>query len=299
MKLEEQIKGLLFIFGICILLVSGFMMCSGGRDSGEMSLVAMTYNIRYASWADWQHSWESRKDMVASTIRFHEADIIGMQEAFPRQVKDLEGMLPDHDWFGVGREDGRNLGEFNPIFFRKNRFEIIEQDTFWLSETPEIPGIKGWDANNTRIVTWGKFMDWSTGEELFVFNTHFDHIGDQARLKSAELLLARIEDIVHGVPLIVTGDFNCTKDDPPYQVLVSGHGQASGIFDAKPLSLSGHYGSTRTFNGYSDDSSPGNPIDYIFVRNIVKVLRHGVIAEKWDGRFSSDHYPVLAEIGYK
>ncbi len=148
----------------------------------------MTFNIRVDVPSDSLNSWPYRKAKAASMIRFHQADIVGLQEALAGQLEDLAAGLPDYDWFGVGRDDGHDQGEFMAIFYLKKRFQVIKQSTFWLSETPQIPG-KGWDAACNRIVTWGEFKDNITGKVFYHFNTHFDHMGEIARQESAKLLL--------------------------------------------------------------------------------------------------------------
>lgn len=211
-------------------------------------------------------------------------------------MKDLEIILPEYAWFGAGREDGKRQGEYNPVFYLKNRFQVIKQSTFWMSEAPDTPGSKAWDAAYPRIVTWGKIKDKFTKAVFFIFNTHFDHIGVTARINSAKILLKKIGELTEGAPLILTGDFNCTENDSPYRILISGNDRMSGLVNTQNVSKMMHYGSTGTYNGFRQEIIPGNPIDFIFVKNTGDVLRHGVIAEKWDGRFASDHYPVVTQI---
>ncbi|MFH1941091.1 MAG: endonuclease/exonuclease/phosphatase family protein [bacterium] len=260
------------------------------------SIRVMSFNIRYDNPDDGDNRWENRKEMVASTLRFHGVDIAGLQEALHGQVADLETLLPQYAWFGVGRDDGKEAGEYSPIFYLKNRFSLLESSTFWLSETPDTPGSRGWDAACNRIVTWGKFEDKNTRDIFYVFNTHFDHRGETAGVQSAKLLLNRIDAIAETHPVILTGDFNAATSDSAYTILTRASNTIPGVSDAVTLSESGHYGSTHTFNGFGEEMEPGHRIDFIFVRNVGVVLHHGVIAEKSDGRFASDHYPVIAEI---
>jgi endonuclease/exonuclease/phosphatase family metal-dependent hydrolase len=256
---------------------------------------AMSFNIRYDNPGDKENAWPNRKEMVAATIRFHKVDIAGLQEALSHQVKDLERLLPEYGWFGVGRDDGREAGEFAPVYYRKDRFNILHRSTFWLSDSPEKPG-KAWDAALPRIVTWGKIQDTWTGRIFFFFNTHFDHVGEEARIKSAELLLRKIDKTIGENPVILTGDFNCTEKDPPYKILTSGVAQVPGQSDVHALTKSIPYGSIQTFNGFQNTILPDRRIDFIFVGPSIHVLRCGTIAERWDGRFVSDHNAVLAEI---
>ncbi len=256
----------------------------------------MSFNIRYDNPGDGLNAWKNRKDIVARTISFHKVDICGLQEVLDHQLQDLVGMLPEYAWIGVGQDDGAKKGEYAPIFYRSDRLELLESGFFWLSETPEIAGSFGWDAACTRIVTWGKFSDRSTGRKFYFFNTHFDHVGQVAREKSAGLLLEKIESKISFEPVFVTGDFNCTNKDKAYSILTSGQDEGSKLQDTQILSQNGHYGGTQTFNGFNPDLRPDLIIDFIFVQHTGPVINHGIIADRWDGRFVSDHYPVYAEV---
>jgi len=256
----------------------------------------MSFNIRYDNPSDGLNAWENRKDLVAKTISFHDVDICGLQEVLDHQLQNLAELLPEYEWIGVGRDDGAKEGEYAHIFYRSERLQLLESGFFWLSETPEIAGSFGWDAACTRIVTWGKFSTRTTHEEFYFFNTHFDHRGQMAREKSAALLLEEIESKTSFEPVFVTGDFNCTDKDKPYSILTSAQNEGSSLQDTQFLSQNGHYGGTQTFNGFNPDLRPNHIIDFIFVRHTGPVLSHGIIADRWDGRFVSDHYPVLAEV---
>jgi len=267
------------------------------HDSGTEAIVnVMTFNIRYDNPADGPNAWPLRKDLAARTILFHEAGIVGIQEALRGQITDLETLLPDYAWFGIGRDAGRDGGEFNPVFYRKDRYRVLTQSTFWLSATPEVAGSRGWDGACNRIVTWAKFEDSASGVGFFVFNTHFDHRGLAARRESAGLLLRKIRDLAGDSPVIVTGDFNCSSADEPYRLLTTGVDGGPALRDSRGLSRTGSYGGARSFNGFKEDAGPGTVIDHIFVLRAAGVLRHGILADKWDGAFVSDHYPVLAGI---
>jgi endonuclease/exonuclease/phosphatase family metal-dependent hydrolase len=255
----------------------------------------MSFNIRYDNPEDKENSWKNRKEMVATTIRFHKTDLAGLQEALSHQVKDLETLLPEYGWFGVGRDDGQEEGEFTPVFYRKDRFTVLNRSIFWLSESPGKPG-KSWDAACPRIATWGKFEDIWTKNTFFFFNTHFDHVGETARIKSAELLLAKTNETIGDHPVILTGDFNCTEKERPYKILTSGKGRIPALSDVRYLIKLEPYGTTQTYNGFQNTILPDRRIDFIFVKNIDRVLRYGTISEKWDGRFVSDHNAVFAEI---
>jgi len=262
----------------------------------DIPLKTMSFNIRYDNPRDGLNAWKNRKNIVAQTISFHDVDICGLQEVLDHQLMDLAEMLPEYAWIGVGRDDGAKKGEYAPIFYRSNRLQLLESGFFWLSETPEIAGSFGWDAACTRIVTWGKFSDKSTDDKFYFFNTHFDHVGRVAREKSAELLIEKIESKISHEPVFITGDFNCTNKDKAYSILTSGHNEGSRLQDTQILSQNGHYGGTQTFNGFNPDLRPDFIIDFIFVQHTGPVINHGIIADRWDGRFVSDHYPVYAEV---
>lgn len=252
----------------------------------------LSFNIRYDNPDDGENAWPNRIDMVAGVIRFHGADFAGLQEALHHQIEDLEERLPEYEWIGVGRSDGATAGEYTPIFYRADRFELLEQDTFWLSETPEDPGSKSWDAAIERIATWGLFRDRTTDRRFILLNTHFDHVGREARAESARLIVDRLASIEPGLPRIVTGDFNTTEETDAYQVLTA---DESGLRDALRATEQPHYGPTSTWNGFSS-IVPDRRIDFIFVGEDVTVRRHGILSDQLDGRFPSDHLPVLAEV---
>jgi endonuclease/exonuclease/phosphatase family metal-dependent hydrolase len=257
----------------------------------------MTYNIRYAGneETDGVNAWSKRKNLVASMIIFHHAYIIGLQEALLLQLNDLTELLPGYSWVGVGRDDGKNKGEFSAILFRIDRFEVLTHSTFWLSETPDVPS-KGWDAAFSRDVTWAEVKDKETGKIFFIFNTHYDHIGVTARNNSSKLLKKRISEIVDDQSIIVMGDFNTQDSSEAYEILTEQSDNKITLYDAQSKSQTEHHGSNVTFNGFGTFIEPGNKIDFIFVTKDVEVLKHGVIDELVDGRYPSDHMPVLAEI---
>jgi endonuclease/exonuclease/phosphatase family metal-dependent hydrolase len=260
----------------------------------------MSYNIRYNNPDDGINAWPNRKDHVAEMIGSrYQVDLAGLQEALKGQIDDLATRLPEYAWIGVGREDGKEQGEFTPIFYRKDRFELLESGTFWLSESPEIPGSKSWDAAITRIVTWAKFADRKNGGILYHFNTHFDHMGQQARAESAKLLWQKTSTITGDVPTVVTGDFNTRESSLPYKIMTGKEpvGDAtSDLKDARYVSASPHEGPTSTSTDWTKQGPPETKIDYIFVRNGIAVLKHQVLTDRFDDRYPSDHMPVLAEL---
>ena len=259
------------------------------------TLNIMTFNIRYNTAADSLNAWPYRKDIAAGQILFHDAHIVGVQEALHSQMMDLQQQLIKYKYVGVGRDDGAQKGEYSAIFFDTTRLQLLQTQTFWLSEQPLVPGSKSWDAAITRIVTWAKFKDRKTKKQFFVFNTHFDHIGKIARRESARLLLQKIKEIAGNNLLIVTGDFNSFPSDEPIKILVDANNPEK-LTDTKEISSTPHYGPTGTFNGFKGRERDKDPIDYIFVKNGIKVVKHATLSETWEGRFSSDHFPVLASV---
>src|SRR5688572_21942961 len=277
-----------------LLLLMVALSCFGPvlAQGATASIRVMSFNIRYNEPRDGVNAWPNRKQKVADVIRFHKADLIGVQEAQIGQLRDLEKLLPGFAWCGVGRTDGKEDGEFSAVVYRKDRFRLLECRTIWLSETPEVAGSKGWDAAYPRIVTWAKLRDARSKKTFFHFNTHFDHVGVKARTESAKMITGRIRAASGGVQSILTGDLNVKEDTEAYKTLQASD---SGIRDAKYISRNGHFGGTSTFNAFKE-MQPGMKIDYIFVTPRIIVIEHGVLSDNWDGLWASDHLPVLAEI---
>lgn len=280
-------------------LMAGTVLALPQNAKGEESIRVMSFNIRYNNPDDGINAWPNRKERVAAMISgIHNADLAGLQEVLRGQLEDLVRLLPEkYSWIGVGRDDGRFEGEYSPVFFDQTRFELLATNTFWLSETPEAPGSVSWDSSMTRIVSWGKFRDKETNTVFFHFNTHFDHRGREARVESAKLLRRKIDAIAGAAPVLVTGDFNARETSEPYAVMT---GDSSGakvaLSNARRVSKSGHKGPTSTSNDWEEHQGPDTIIDYIFVGNGIEVLSHAIADDKFDGRYPSDHLPVLAEI---
>jgi len=259
------------------------------------ALRVMTFNIRYDNPGDGEDGWANRKAKVASMIRLHGADVVGLQEAQPNQIADLQAALPLLAWFGTGRSAERD-GEHCAVFYRRDRLEVLAESTFWLSETPDAAGSRGWDAALPRIVTWGRLRDRRSGSVFHLFNTHLDHVGEGARRESARLLLRKVAEIAGpDGPVVVTGDFNTTPDSEPYRILTSGDAPRGALVDAMRASSCPHHGPTSSWNGFKA-IEPGRRIDFVLVRPPVAVLQHAILSDTFDGRFPSDHLPVLAEV---
>lgn len=250
----------------------------------------MTFNIRLETVQDGENQWAKRKETLSSMLEFYEVDICGMQEVLVGQIKDLSKLLPAYAYVGVGRDDAKEGGEFSPIFYKKTAYTLLESTTFWLSQTPEKPG-KSWDAAYNRIVTYAKFKDKKTKKVFYVFNTHFDHIGQVARRESANMLVAKIKAIDPKIPVILTGDFNSTPQEEPTMIL------NNSLIDTQKVSKQPHFGPESTFNGFESKEIEGKQIDYIFMNtNKIQVLKHGTLSNTWGGRFASDHHAVFTQL---
>ena len=264
--------------------------------ASAQDLHVMSFNIRLNTPADSLNAWPYRKDKVVSQVLFHQVGLLGVQEAKPDQMADLRLLLPGYRSLGGGRDDGKDKGEYSAIFYDTTRLISKNSGMFWLSQTPEVPGSLGWDAQITRIVTWSLFTDKLSGKTFYAFNTHFDHIGEVARRESAKLLLRKINTIAGKLPAVITGDFNARPSDEPIRVILN-QDDPLRLTDSRELSTAGHYGPTGTFNGFQSKEIHDSPIDYIFLHGNWKVTSHATISQTWQGRFASDHFAVLALIG--
>ena len=264
-------------------------------DTAPAPLRVMSFNIRYDNPSDGVNAWPNRRDWVASLVRFHGADVVGVQEALAHMLTDLDTRLPGFGRVGVGRTDGREQGEFSAILYRTARLELLESGTFWLSPTPEVVGSKGWDTAIERVATWARFRDRSTGCRHLHLNTHFDHVGETARQESARLIRRRLATLAAGLPVVVTGDLNADPQSVAYRLLTRDAvpDGVSALGDAFATSRAGHYGPTSTWTAFKA-IEPGRRIDFVMTSSDVSVLAHGILPDSWDGRFPSDHLPVLA-----
>ena len=251
----------------------------------------MTYNIRYDNPGDGPNRWDLRKEKVFSLLEKHDADIIGVQEALHHQLEDIRENVNDYEYFGAGRDDGKQKGEYSAVFIRKNRFDILEQNTFWLSKTPEVPGSKDWDAAITRVVTWGRLKDKKSGEVFLMINTHFDHVGKESRKNSAALLKEKAAALAKDLPVIITGDFNFTRERPPYEVMMDPSNIR--LIDAAGTDSPG------TACGFQVGARPCSAIDYIFYTSRWKADNYRVIQDHDGKYYPSDHLPVMVTLSLR
>lgn len=259
------------------------------------SLKVMTYNLRFDNPGDSLNAWPFRKDKVAALVEWYGPEILGTQECLHHQLEDLVKLMPQWQYVGVGRDHGDQRGEYAALFFRKDRFQLLDQGTFWLSPTPEQPS-KGWDAALPRVCTYAVLKPRKGGKKLLVLNAHFDHIGKEARKQSAQLMLDRLQLLqqkYQALP-VVMGDFNAAPEEAPIQVL------NNTLQDTYTLAKHTPYGPKGTFNAFQWQGKFDKRIDYIFVsaKNF-EVLRVQVIGDYLDQRFPSDHFPVMAELKWK
>ncbi|QDV64014.1 endonuclease/exonuclease/phosphatase family protein [Crateriforma conspicua] len=288
---------------VCVSLALALYSCAAIAEETRQSatgddpsdLRVMTFNIRYNNPKDGADAWPHRIDMVADRIR-QSADVVGLQEARQEQIQDLAGRLDEYQWFGVGRDDGQQGGEFCPIFYRADRLKLLETKVAWLSETPDVPGSKSWDAAITRLMTMVKFRDQKSGGVFWMINTHFDHRGPQSRIESAKIIRTTAQQFAADYPVVVTGDFNCLPDSRPYQIITDDDDE-SLLADARTITQTPHRGPDSTWSGFREVED-GRRIDFIFVTSDVQVRRHVTFGDQVGGRFPSDHLPVVAAIRF-
>jgi len=274
---------------LSVLLFLGFF--PAGYAQKPMNVI--TYNIRYNTPSDNENAWPRRRGDVIRVLKTHKADIFSVQEALYDQIMDLKDGMKGFEYVGVGRDDGNVNGEFSAIYYNSGRYTLLEDGTFWLSKTPKIPS-KSWDAVLNRVCTWARFRENETFHTFYVFNTHFDHEGSVARKKSAELILKKITEIVDRKdPVLLCGDFNLTQDEKPL-VLIQ-----QKLKDSRHVSINAPKGPVGTFNGFDFHSTLENRIDYIFVNKLVDVINYSVLNDSREGRYPSDHLPVLIQVELK
>lgn len=259
--------------------------------SAQTEVKLMSFNIRLDLKSDGENWWEKRKDKVAGLMNYYEADFIGLQEVVHNQLLYLKDSLRGYDHIGVGRDDGKEAGEYSCIFYKKDKYTLVQQSTFWLSPTPDVPS-KGWDAALNRVCTYGLFKHKKTKQLVWVFNTHFDHIGKQARLESAKLIIKKISELnKKNYPVLVSGDFNSKPEDEPSKYMMA------NMQNSRNISYQ-VYGGIDTWNGFKFKQKPDGCIDYIFVSNDqrINVSKFATITDSYDMKYPSDHFPVLATI---
>lgn len=253
----------------------------------------MSYNLRLDTESDGVNQWNNRKAWLADQVLFYGPDFMGVQEALPQQVAYLDSTFTNYSHIGVGRDDGKSKGEHSAIFYNSNKYKLVQQSTFWLSETPEKPSL-GWDADYNRVCTYGLFEDKTTKKQLWVFNTHFDHVGNIARVESAKLILKKIKELnKQNLPFVLTGDFNLEETSESIKLL------AANLDDTKTVARH-TFGPSGTYNAFEFTKPVTRRIDYIFVsKKGIAVNKYAVLSDSKDCKYPSDHLPVYAEITIK
>ncbi len=297
----------LFVISCCLL------------NAQNRSIKVSSFNVRNDNQSDAQYGngWKSRCPVIAGIILFNDLDIVGTQECKNNQVNDLKDALSNNNYSYIGRGRGANPkdDEYSAIFYKANKFKLINSGDFWLSETPNLPSI-GWDAALNRICTWGQFEDRSTKFLFFAFNLHMDHIGVKARKNSSFLVIDKIKEIAKGKPVFLTGDFNVDQFSEGYKIITSSE-LLSDSYLLSPIV----YDPNGTFNSFDVSNSTNQRIDHVFVSKQFHPKRYGVLTEiywsdktgqpthphdfpsettvvKGIPRLPSDHYPVVVELGY-
>lgn len=277
------------------------------------SINIATYNLRNDNSGDVKNGngWQQRLPYICDLIEYHDFDIFGTQEGLHHQLENMKEALPSFDYIGVGRDDGKDKGEYSAIFYKKDKFELLDSGNFWLSENTENPNL-GWDAVCIRICSWGKFKDLVTGKDFYFFNLHTDHVGVKARREGAKLVLNKIKEIAGNTPTILTGDFNVDQRNESYALL----NNSELLKDSYVLSPI-KYANNGTFNAFDPNLKTNSRIDHIFVTDSFDVSSYGILTDvywsevpesaeeiksgnfpkevslhKYRSRVPSDHYPV-------
>lgn len=286
--LKSQLYKSIVFVGIFfnVVIIDGF-----SQPAGKSTIMVMSFNVRYNTPKDSINAWPYRKEKVAQVITSNNIDIVGLQEPWKDQILDLKKLLPEYAWFGWSRDNGKSKGEFVPVFYKKDKFTVLSKGIFWLSNTPEKVGSKGWDVKYPRIVVWARFKDKLKGNEFYFFNTHLG--GEVARFESTKLLRSRIDQMTYGLPVIVTGDFNSKPDSEPYRIMVTDGNYKVNIKDAL------HLAKEKNDEQFTDYLFDGNSkdlkrIDYIFVSPEIEVLYHEIINKRIGKYYPSDHLAVKA-----
>lgn len=259
----------------------------------SQNLTVMSFNIRLNIDSDKENSWTNRKQDAIDLLNYYHPDYFGVQEALPEQMKDIKNGMKKYEYVGVGRDDGKEKGEFSALFYDTDKLQVLKSGTFWLSETPEKPS-KGWDAAYNRVCTYAVFKDKESHQQFLAMNIHFDHIGNVARVKSSELILKKAKELnPKNLPVVLSGDFNLTEDTEPIKIL------SQNLEDTFYKSAKKHYGPVGTFTGFNINEIPQNRIDYIFVKGF-KIKSHRHINDRRENLlYPSDHFPVLVDLQFK
>ena len=269
--------------------------------SSDTSFRVMTFNVRWddLELKDSKRAWKFRKDKVFQVLLRHKADLIGLQEPFADQLTDLIAAFPEYECYrGAALLSENQQRAYNPIFYRRERFELLQSGFFFLSETPHQSSL-GWTAKIPRSVSWVRLKDRQTGKDFYFFNTHFDYFSKLARNESARLLRQKIKEIAGKKQFIVGGDFNifqALSGQETLRLLTETTEDAMALIDAQTITIQGHFGPTGSWSGFTEGGKPGVKPDFLFVQSEVFVLMHAILADAFEGEFASDHLPVMADL---
>lgn len=282
-----------FILLICIIFTT-FTGNLEATDSKKNELRAMSFNIRLGVANDGENRWDLRKELVVKTIREYKPDLLGLQEVFPMQEQYLRENLPEYAYYGRSRLVDPKEGEACSVMFKKDRFDITEKTTFWLSETQSVPGSKSWDSSLPRIANMVKLTDKLAGDKKLIFiNTHFDHRGKIAREEAAKIIKTRVNDFKKGTRVVIAGDFNSGEGSKAYRSLAGGN-----LIDTFRITHPIRTEEESTFTAWNGRLI-GNRIDWVLCSSNFRVLSAKINRTHENGRYPSDHYPVTATLGYK
>lgn len=274
-------------------LLSFVMILLAFANVNAQNVKVMSYNIRLDVASDGDNRWDNRKEMLTAQVLRLSPDFMGVQEALPQQMDYLDEKLKGYKYIGVGRDNGKREGEFSAIYYNTSKFRVVDQSTFWLSDTPNKVSM-GWDAACKRVCTYGLFENLKTKQKIWVFNTHFDHIGTAARANSAKLILDKIKSLnTNNFPFVLTGDFNLEPENEPIKLITA------QLNDSRIVAVD-IAGPAATFNAFKTEEPAKVRIDYIFVpKNGVTVQKYEVMKELKQNRYPSDHFPVYVELTVK
>lgn len=280
---------------VYIYIISFLALSISCNTDNKVDVTIMTFNIRLDAPSDSLNNWKYRKDIAARIVLDNDVDILGTQEVLNNQLNDLKERLPQYNAIGVGREDGKDKGEYAAIFYKTDRFKEIESGNFWLSETPHAAGSKGWDAACERVATWAILEETATHRQLFVMNTHLDHVGQTARKQSINLLLDKMRQLHKGLPIVIMGDFNAT----PESDIISGMSEGDILVDSRRIAKQ-TTGTEWTFHDFGRlPIEERELLDYIFVSKNVEIVKYSVLSDTFSGVYVSDHKPVLIKATIK
>lgn len=278
---------------LLLLLACTALPRAAANELPVLDLKVMTFNLRFAS-AQPPHAWPDRRPVMKRLLEKEAPDVIGTQEGLYGQLNDLATDLPGYAWIGLGR-DGGSRGEFMAIFYRRDRFEAVAFDHFWLSDTPAAIGSKTWGNHYARMVTWVRLRERASGREFEVWNTHFDHQVEEARRKSADLLQTRLAAAEPKLPLLLLGDFNCAAGASEAYTQLT---HAAGLADTWTAARARRNEGLNTFHGYEPPKRDGERIDWILARGAREVTEAAILDYAEHGRTPSDHFPVTATVRF-